>query len=40
MIHDDYGGKVVLVAAAEEVLFMEEDTFLQSLSLQLNFCYN
>ena len=40
MIHDDYGGKVVLVAAAEEVLVMEEDTFLQSLSLQLNFCYN
>jgi hypothetical protein len=40
VIHDYYGGMVVLVAAAAEVLVMEEDTFLQSLSLQLNFCYN
>jgi len=40
-IHDDYGGMVVLVAAAAEVVVVEEgDTFLQSLSLQLNFCYN
>jgi hypothetical protein len=29
-----------LVVAAAEVLVMEEDTFLQSLSLQLNLCYN
>jgi hypothetical protein len=40
MIHDDYGGMVMLVVAAAEVLVMEEDTFLQSLSLQLNLCYN
>jgi hypothetical protein len=40
MIHDDYGGMVVLVVAAAEVMVMEEDTFLPSLTLQLNFCYN
>ena len=40
MIHDDYGGVVVLEAAAAEVVVMEkEDTFLPSLSLQLNFYY-
>jgi hypothetical protein len=41
MIHDDYGGMVVLAVAAAEVMVMEqEDTFLPSLSLKLNFCYN
>jgi len=41
MTHDDYGGMVVLVAAAAEVVVMEEeDTFLPTLSLQHNFCYN
>jgi hypothetical protein len=31
---------VLVVAAAEVVVMEEEDTFLPSLSLQLNFCYN